>query len=126
MYCITRTSSANYGIIIKVQYYHNMIMAVKECKSVNYRLATERRCHLDSKNTLRDTTIYPSNHFCPAGRPVVAGDTLMVLGHHLILDIEWLQKQMIGFNQLRAPAISKNGKVREPVKSENLSSFLSV
>ena len=31
---------------------------------------------------------------------------------------------MIGFIQLQAPAISRKGKVREPVKSQNLSSWI--
>ena len=33
----------------------------------------------------------------PAGRPAVAGDILMVLEHHLILDMACLEKPMIGF-----------------------------
>ena len=33
----------------------------------------------------------------PAGRPAVAGDILMVLEHHLILDMARLEKPMIGF-----------------------------
>ena len=60
---------------------------------------------------------------CSAGRPAIAGDILMVLGHHLILDMARPYKLMKGFIQLRAPAISRKGKVRELVKSKNLSSF---
>ena len=52
---------------------------------------------------------------CPAGRPAAEGDILLVLRHHLILDMARLDKQMIGFIWLRAPAMSRKGKVREPV-----------
>ena len=60
--------------------------------------------------------------FGSAGWPAVAGDILMVLVHHLILDMASPDKIMIRFIQLRAPAISRKGKVREPVKSESMSS----
>ena len=61
---------------------------------------------------------------CSAGRPAIAGDILMVLRHHLILDMARLDKPMKGFIQLQALALSRKGKVREPVKSENLSSYV--
>ena len=59
----------------------------------------------------------------PASRLAVAGDILMVLGHHLILNMARLDRPIIGFIQLQAQAILRKGKVREPVKSENLSSW---
>ena len=41
--------------------------------------------------------------------------------HHLILNMARLDRPMIGFIQLQAPAISRKSKVREPVQLINMS-----